>query len=82
MLQIFKRFTSDHNDLSVFEQGKRTSDKQQSHTMDAVKLLEHDLKNSLVGLVYHLFGSGSLECVLAELRCVFNKELISSLVFN
>ena len=39
---------------------KRTSDKQESHTLDAAKLLEYDLKNTLSSLAHHLFGDGEL----------------------
>nr|XP_060630751.1 phenylalanine--tRNA ligase, mitochondrial [Anolis sagrei ordinatus]XP_060630752.1 phenylalanine--tRNA ligase, mitochondrial [Anolis sagrei ordinatus]XP_060630753.1 phenylalanine--tRNA ligase, mitochondrial [Anolis sagrei ordinatus]XP_060630754.1 phenylalanine--tRNA ligase, mitochondrial [Anolis sagrei ordinatus] len=40
----------------LFEQGLRTSQKQEMHTMEAVKLVEHSLKRALTKLVVHLFG--------------------------
>ncbi|XP_003226906.1 phenylalanine--tRNA ligase, mitochondrial isoform X1 [Anolis carolinensis] len=40
----------------LFEQGLRTSQKQEIHTMEAVKLVEHSLKRTLTKLVAHLFG--------------------------
>jgi len=52
---------SDINDaagLALFESGKRTVDKQETHTVDAAKLLEHHLKHTLLGLVHKLFGKG------------------------
>jgi len=48
-------------DLSLFEAGgRRTPQKQQSHSLEAVKMVEHDLKRTLTGLVTHLFGTGEL----------------------
>ena len=44
--------------LTLFESGKRTVDKQETHTVDAAKLLEFRLKHTLVGLVHKLFGKG------------------------
>ncbi|XP_077209226.1 phenylalanine--tRNA ligase, mitochondrial isoform X3 [Paroedura picta] len=44
--------------FSLFEKGLRTPDKQESHTMEAVKLVEHSLKQALTKLVIHLFGDG------------------------
>ncbi|XP_061447179.1 phenylalanine--tRNA ligase, mitochondrial isoform X2 [Rhineura floridana] len=42
----------------LFEQGHRTPHKQEMHTMEAVKLVEHSLKLALTKLVAHLFGDG------------------------
>ncbi|KAG7276386.1 hypothetical protein CRUP_021897 [Coryphaenoides rupestris] len=54
--ELFSR-VENGEDLSLFEAGgQRTPQKQQSHTLEAVKLLEHDLKSTLTGLVTHLFG--------------------------
>ncbi|KAK0139327.1 Phenylalanine--tRNA ligase, mitochondrial [Merluccius polli] len=45
-------------DLSLFEAGgRRTPQKQQCHTLEAVKLVEHNLKSTLAGVVTHLFGT-------------------------
>ena len=44
--------------LQVFEEdGVRTNDKQETHTLDTAKLLEIDLKDCLLGLAKDLFGS-------------------------
>ncbi|XP_056155250.1 phenylalanine--tRNA ligase, mitochondrial [Lampris incognitus] len=43
-------------DLSLFESGgRRTPQKQESHTLEAVKLLEYDLKSTLTRLLHHMF---------------------------
>ena len=49
---------SDVTDLSIFENSKRTADKQESHSLEAAKLLEYDLKKTLSGLADCLFGKG------------------------
>lgn len=44
-------------ELSLFESGgRRTPQKQETHSLEAVKLLEFDLKHTLTRLVTHLFG--------------------------
>ncbi|XP_078269986.1 phenylalanine--tRNA ligase, mitochondrial isoform X2 [Rhinoraja longicauda] len=43
-------------ELHLFEKGYRTSCKQESHTLEAVKLLEFDLKQTLNKVMTHLFG--------------------------
>lgn len=44
-------------DLSLFEAGgRRTPQKQETHSLEAVKLLEFNLKLTLTRLVSHLFG--------------------------
>lgn len=42
----------------MFEDGKRTTSKQEFHTEHTSKCLEKDLKTCLTNLVHHLFGSG------------------------
>lgn len=58
VLQLFHR-VQDSEDLSLFETGgRRTPHKQEAHSLEAVKLLEFDLKDTLTRLVTHLFGAG------------------------
>ncbi|KAI9513933.1 hypothetical protein NQZ68_038335 [Dissostichus eleginoides] len=46
-------------DLSLFEGGgRRTPQKQEVHSLEATKLLELQLKNTLTRLITHLFGPG------------------------
>lgn len=45
-------------DLKLFENSIRRSDKQECHTLEATKLMEKDLKQCLTGLMKRLFGSG------------------------
>jgi len=58
----FKLFSDgrDVTGLRLLESGKRTDDKQETHTIDAAKLLELRLKQTLLGLVHKLFGKGKL----------------------
>lgn len=47
-------------DLSLFEHSvRRTTQKQETHTLEAVKLVEFNLKHTLTQLIRHLFGKGS-----------------------
>uniref|UniRef100_A0ABM5GAL4 phenylalanine--tRNA ligase n=2 Tax=Pogona vitticeps TaxID=103695 RepID=A0ABM5GAL4_9SAUR len=48
----------DGESFCLFEQGHRTPYKQETHTMEATKLMEHNLKLTLTKLVAHLFGDG------------------------
>ncbi|XP_061661338.1 phenylalanine--tRNA ligase, mitochondrial isoform X2 [Syngnathoides biaculeatus] len=54
--QLFSE-VPDGEDLKLFEAGgRRTPHKQEVHSLEAVKLLEFNLKGTLGGLVRHLFG--------------------------
>lgn len=47
----------DSSCLSIFEhRGIESPDKQGCHTLESVKLMEHDLKQALVGMAQELFG--------------------------
>ncbi|XP_043364301.1 phenylalanine--tRNA ligase, mitochondrial isoform X1 [Dermochelys coriacea] len=48
----------DGEGLQLLEQGHRTAHKQETHTMEAVRLVEFNLKQVLTKLVTHLFGDG------------------------
>ena len=48
----------DATNLSAFEDGKRTADKQECHSLETAKLVEYDLKKALSGLAVCLFGKG------------------------
>ncbi|XP_062311998.1 phenylalanine--tRNA ligase, mitochondrial-like isoform X1 [Osmerus eperlanus] len=54
--ELFARVQSGE-DLSLFERGgRRTPQKQERHTLEAVKLVEFHLKQTLTHLIKHLFG--------------------------
>lgn len=60
-LQIFES-TYDPSDVSQFVDANVNSkcidvNKQPCHTIEAVKLIEHELKTALLGLAQHLFGT-------------------------
>lgn len=58
VFQLFQKVRNSQ-DLSVFEAGgRRTPHKQETHSLEAVKLLDFDLKRTLTLLVTHLFGAG------------------------
>ena len=68
--QVFSR-VKDPVGLHIHEKGvKRTHDKQETHSLDAVKLLEFDLKQTLLGLAQKLFG-----------KCKFFVYFLNVLVF-
>ncbi|MEJ1284685.1 phenylalanine-tRNA synthetase 2 (mitochondrial) [Cricetulus griseus] len=48
----------DGESLKLFEESSRSVHKQETHTMEAVKLVEFDLKQVLTRLMTHLFGDG------------------------
>ncbi|XP_045353474.1 phenylalanine--tRNA ligase, mitochondrial isoform X3 [Leopardus geoffroyi] len=56
-------FTSikDGESLQLFEQSSRSAYKQETHTMEATKLVEFDLKQTLTRLVTHLFGDAGAQ---------------------
>ena len=58
LLQLSKTVPTARAVNILFEDGKQTSDKQSCHTMDASKMVEMQLKETLVGLVHKLFGEG------------------------
>ncbi|KAM5167782.1 phenylalanine--tRNA ligase, mitochondrial isoform 2-T6 [Callospermophilus lateralis] len=47
--------------LKLFEQSSRSAHKQETHTMEALKLVEFDLKQTLTRLVTHLFGDAGAQ---------------------
>ncbi|XP_036438492.1 phenylalanine--tRNA ligase, mitochondrial [Colossoma macropomum] len=56
-------------DLSLFEHaGHRTPQKQETHTLEAVKLVEFNLKQTLTRLIRHLFGE---ELEIRWVECYF-----------
>ncbi|XP_067910567.1 phenylalanine--tRNA ligase, mitochondrial isoform X7 [Heterodontus francisci] len=48
-------------ELCIFEKGCRTPYKQEMHTLEAVKLLEFDLKQTLKKVMAHLFGKAGAQ---------------------
>uniref|UniRef100_V9KTZ0 Phenylalanine--tRNA ligase, mitochondrial n=1 Tax=Callorhinchus milii TaxID=7868 RepID=V9KTZ0_CALMI len=56
----YELFTNVQNgeDLCIFEKGYRSQHKQESHTLEAVKLVEFNLKQTLNKVMTHLFGEG------------------------
>lgn len=71
VFQLFQK-VQNSEDLSLFEVGgRRTPHKQETHSLEAVKLLEFDLKRTLTHLVTHLFGAGERSTrqeVMSEVR--------------
>ncbi|CAF0836153.1 unnamed protein product [Brachionus calyciflorus] len=56
-------FRNAANEMDIFEKDpsnlKRTSEKQKNYTLDACKIVEYDLKNTLTNLVQFIFGTSS-----------------------
>ncbi|XP_041101281.1 phenylalanine--tRNA ligase, mitochondrial isoform X2 [Polyodon spathula] len=55
--ELFANVTNGE-DLLLFEKSPRTPQKQETHTLEAVKLVEFNLKQTLSKLMTHLFGGG------------------------
>ena len=56
---FFDKVKGPKTHLKLFEKdGVRTNDKQETHTIDSAIILEHDLKDCLLGLAKDLFGPG------------------------
>lgn len=69
----------DGESLQLFEQSSRSAHKQETHTMEAMKLVEFDLKQTLTRLVTHLFGDGLdirwVECYFPFTHPSFEMEI-------
>ncbi|KZC09066.1 putative phenylalanine--tRNA ligase, mitochondrial [Dufourea novaeangliae] len=58
--------TKDPDGLRLFEhRGVESSEKQGCHTLESVKIMEHELKNTLIGLAQTLFGK-DIRCKWVE----------------
>ncbi|XP_017893622.1 probable phenylalanine--tRNA ligase, mitochondrial [Ceratina calcarata] len=63
--ELFQNVNNSH-DLKLFEhRGVETNEKQACHSLEATKMMEHELKNALTGLAETLFGS-ELKCRWVE----------------
>ncbi|KAF4087820.1 hypothetical protein AMELA_G00075570 [Ameiurus melas] len=66
--ELFAR-VENGEDLSLFEPSRlRSSQKQETHTLEAVKLVEFNLKHTLTQLIRHLFGK---ELEIRWVECYF-----------
>ncbi len=66
--------------LELFEgnRSKRTAMKQETHTLEAVKLVEHELKNTLIRCTQHLFGKGKKVIELPQLTVMPHNVVVCS----
>uniref|UniRef100_A0A8B9WQX2 Phenylalanine--tRNA ligase, mitochondrial n=1 Tax=Bos mutus grunniens TaxID=30521 RepID=A0A8B9WQX2_BOSMU len=51
----------DGENLQLFEQSSRSAHKQETHTLEATKLVEFDLKQTLTRLMTHIFGDAGAQ---------------------
>ncbi|XP_043306400.1 phenylalanine--tRNA ligase, mitochondrial isoform X3 [Cervus canadensis] len=51
----------DGENLQLFEQSSRSAHKQETHTLEATKLVEFDLKQTLTQLMTHIFGDAGAQ---------------------
>ncbi|XP_069419012.1 phenylalanine--tRNA ligase, mitochondrial isoform X5 [Ovis canadensis] len=51
----------DGENLQLFEQSSRSTHKQETHTLEATKLVEFDLKQTLTQLMTHIFGDAGAQ---------------------
>uniref|UniRef100_H2ZQD4 Phenylalanine--tRNA ligase, mitochondrial n=1 Tax=Ciona savignyi TaxID=51511 RepID=H2ZQD4_CIOSA len=63
--QLFSKCEGNTADLTLFENGQETADKQMCHTLETSKLLEFNLKQTIEDCVKHLFGK-DVECKWVE----------------
>jgi hypothetical protein len=54
--------------LKVFEDGERNAAKQATHSLDAARLIEIDLKGCLLSLAKELFGQGINNPMMGEVN--------------
>lgn len=58
--EIFQNVPSNSADLQLFEhRGVESPEKQGCHTLECVKIMEHELKSTLLGLAQNIFGSST-----------------------
>lgn len=73
---LFTQEAIDSTSVDIFETNsslaKRTGQKQAEHTLNASKLVEDDLKNTLTNLVQFIFGS----CKLIKSSVIFEPKRI------
>ena len=57
--EVFQNTTNSDGSRLFEHRGVETCEKQGCHTLESVKLMEHELKNTLTGLAQTLFGPGN-----------------------